>query len=142
MLRRIMIGWPRSPSSAPRLLPAQPTLVVLAAAVPRRSGFGAEVFRPEVRRRWFRTGFVGPGRFGFRPAFGVRPGFGPRFGFRNRFFFRNRFAFAAVPFGVGLGYGASCWSWVPTAWGWQRAWVCGNDYGYGYCGWGYGGWGY
>jgi hypothetical protein len=40
--------------------------------------------------------------------------------------FRNRFAFAAVPFAVGAGfYGALCWSWAPTAWGWQRVWVCG-----------------
>jgi hypothetical protein len=44
-----------------------------------------------------------------------------RFGFRNRFFFRNRFAFAAVPFPVGAGfYGASCWRWAPTGWGWQH----------------------
>jgi hypothetical protein len=74
----------------------------------------------------FRGGFVGPGRFGFRPGFGFR-----RFGFRNRFFFGRRFAFAGVPFGVGLGYG-SCWRWVPTYWGWQRAWVCGGGYGWYY----------
>jgi hypothetical protein len=23
----------------------------------------------------------------------------------------------------------SCWRWVPTYWGWQRVWVCGNPYG-------------
>jgi hypothetical protein len=78
---------------------------------------------------------------GFRPAFGLRFGFGPRFAFRNRVFFpQRRFAFAAVPLGVALGYGASCWSWQPTAWGWQRVWACG--YGDGYGGWGRGGWGY
>jgi hypothetical protein len=81
---------------------------------------------------------MGPGRFGFQPGF--RAGFGPRFAFRNRvfvnrFFFRRRFAFAAVPFGVGVGfYGASCWYWMPTGWGWERVWVCGygGDWGYGY----------
>src|SRR4029453_16499010 len=40
-------------------------------------------------------------------------------------------------FGGGLfaaGYGfSSCWSLVPTAFGWQRVWVCG-PYGYGYGG--------
>jgi hypothetical protein len=58
-------------------------------------------------------------------------------GFRRFGFFpKRRFAFAAV----GIGYGVSCWRWVPTAWGWQRAWVCGygGDWGYG----GWGGWGY
>jgi hypothetical protein len=62
-------------------------------------------------------------------------------GFRRFGFFpRRRFAFAAVPFGIGLDYGVSCWRWVPTAWGWERAWVCGygGDWGYG----GWGGWGY
>src|ERR1700722_12702529 len=93
----------------------------------RGGGFGGGGFRGGFGGGGFRGGFAGGGfrGAGFRPGFVGRPGFGPRFGFRNRFFFRNRFAFAAVPFGVGAGfYGASCWSWVPTAWGWQRAWVC------------------
>ena len=47
------------------------------------------------RRRW-------SDRFGFRPGLGFR-----RFGFLPR----GRFAFAAVPFGIGLG-GVSCWRWV------------------------------
>jgi hypothetical protein len=71
----------------------------------------------------FRGGFVGNGfrGAGFRGGFVGRPGFGPRFGFRN-----HRFAFAAVPFAVGAGfYGASCWRWAPTGWGWRRVWVCG-----------------
>ena len=38
-------------------------------------------------------------------------------------------ALAPFAFGVGL-YGGSCWSWQPTAWGWQRVWACGYDYGY------------
>jgi hypothetical protein len=73
--------------------------------------------------------------FGASRSFAFRPSVAPRF---NRFAFArfNRFghrrlAFATVPFGVGVGlYGASCWSWQPTPWGWQRAWVCGYDYGY------------
>jgi hypothetical protein len=77
----------------------------------------------------FRGGFVGPRNLAFRP------GFAPRF---NRFafarfgrFHHRRFAFAAAPFVAGVGlYGGSCWSWQPTAWGWQRVWACGYDYGY------------
>jgi hypothetical protein len=42
-----------------------------------------------------------------------------------------------VPFiaaGLGLGWvGGSCWTWVPTAWGWQQVWACDNGWG----GWGY-----
>jgi len=38
-------------------------------------------------------------------------------------FNRARFAFASVGF-----YGGSCWSWRPTAWGWQRVWACDYDY--------------
>ena len=45
--------------------------------------------------------------------------------------FNRRFAFAAVPFAVGV-YGGSCWRWRPGPWGWQRVWVCGYDYSYGY----------
>jgi len=91
----------------------------------------------------FRGGLVAPGRVAFRPGigprFGFRSGIGPRFGFRHRVFFANRFfarrfAYAALPLGI---YGASCWRWVPTAWGWQRTWVCGYDYGYGYGYYGY-----
>jgi hypothetical protein len=83
----------------------------------------------------FRTGFAGPH---FRTAgFVGRPFIGPRhFAFHPGFarfhrFHHRRFAFAAVPFAVGVGvYGGSCWRWRPTPWGWQRVWVCGNDYGY------------
>lgn len=58
-------------------------------------------------------------------------------GWHGRFFPHRRFAFFHHrrffgPF-VGLyasGYG-SCWSWVPTAFGWRRVWVCG-PYGWGY----------
>jgi hypothetical protein len=110
-------------------------------------GFGGGGLRAGFAGGAFRGGLVGPGRVAFRPGigprFGFRSGIGPRFGFRNRVFFANRFfprrfarrfAFAAVPLGI---YGASCWRWVPTAWGWQRTWVCGYDYGYGYGYYGY-----
>jgi hypothetical protein len=50
----------------------------------------------------------------------------------------SRRRFIAPFFGAGLfaaGYGySSCWSWVPTAFGWQEVWVCGGPYGYGYGG--------
>lgn len=106
--------------------------------------FGGGGLRTGFSGGTFRGGLVAPGRLAFRPGigprFGFRSGIGPRFGFRNRVFFANRFfprrfarrfAFAAVPFGI---YGASCWRWVPTAWGWERTWVCGYNYGYGYYG--------
>ena len=55
----------------------------------------------------------------------------------GRFFPHRRFAFFhhrrffGGPF-VGLyasGY-SSCWSWVPTSFGWRRIWVCGSPYGW------------
>jgi hypothetical protein len=77
-----------------------------------------------------RGGFVGARSFAFRPAFAPRAN---RFAFARFHRFHNRrfFAFAAAPFVAGVGlYGASCWSWQPTPWGWQRVWVCGYDSGY------------
>jgi len=69
-----------------------------------------------------RGGFVGARPFvGAHRFVGARPFIGHRFGF-HRFHRFNRFAFASVPFFVGAGI--SCWRWVPTAWGWQRVWVC------------------
>src|SRR5215470_10066332 len=91
-----------------------------AAGIGMRGGFvGA---RPFVGGRSFvgARPFVGAHRF-----VGARPFVGPRrFGFArfHRFHRFNRFAFASVPFFVGAGI--SCWRWVPTAWGWQRIWVC------------------
>jgi hypothetical protein len=75
-----------------------------------------------------RGGFVGARSFGARPFIGARrfvgarPFIGPRRFAFARFHRFNRFAFASVPFFVGAGI--SCWSWVPTAWGWRRVWVC------------------
>jgi hypothetical protein len=87
----------------------------------RGGAFHGGGFRGSLVGSGFRGGFVGPRHFAFRH------GFGPRF---HRFH-RHRFGFAAVPFVVGAGfYGASCWRWRPTPWGWQRVWVCGYDYGY------------
>jgi hypothetical protein len=85
-----------------------------AAGIGMRGGFvGGRSFvggRPFIGGRHFvgARAFVGPRRFGFA-----------RF---HRFHRFNRFAFASVPFFVGAGI--SCWRWVPTAWGWQRVWVC------------------
>ena len=76
----------------------------------------------------FRGGFAGHSAFVGRPAF-VHHGFFPGHRFA---FFRHR-RFIAPFFGVGALYAAgysSCWTWVPTAYGWRRAWVC--DYGYDY----------
>ena len=95
----------------------------------RGAGVGGGFRGGSFRGAGFRGGFVGPRNLAFRP------GFAPRF---NRFafarfgrFHHRRFAFAAAPFVAGVGlYGGSCWSWQPTAWGWQRVWACGYDYGY------------
>ena len=99
-------------------------------------GFRSAAFRGGVvgggfRSAAFRHGFVGSRSFAFRPGFAPRA---HRFAFArfNRFRHRRFFAFAAAPSfvaGVGL-YGASCWSWQPTPWGWQRVWACDYDYGY------------
>src|SRR5262245_18054082 len=107
---------------------------------PRGGGFGGGGMRGAVmggggvrstmvgggfRAAGMRSAFVGPRSVAFRPGF-ARPV--NRFAF-NRFHHR-RFAFAAVPFAVGVGYyGGSCWTWQPTAWGWQQVWACGGyDY--------------
>ena len=106
-------------------------------------GFRSGAFRPAVvgggfRSAAFRGGFVGARSFAFRPGFAPRVNrfafarFHNRFAFArfNRFHHRRFFAFAAAPFVAGVGlYGASCWSWQPTPWGWQRVWAC-DDYGY------------
>ena len=106
-------------------------------------GFRSGAFRPAVvgggfRSPAFRGGFVGARSFAFRPGFAPRVNrfafarFHNRFAFArfNRFHHRRFFAFAAAPFVAGVGlYGASCWSWQPTPWGWQRVWAC-DDYGY------------
>jgi hypothetical protein len=106
-------------------------------------GFRSAAFRPAVvgggfRSAAFRGGFVGSRSFAFRPGFAPRVNrvafarFNNRVAFArfNRFHNRRFFAFAAAPFVAGVGlYGASCWSWQPTPWGWQRVWAC-DDYGY------------
>jgi hypothetical protein len=103
---------------------------------------------PGVARIGGGPGFVGRSAFIGRPGFVGRSAFIGR-PFANRAFFPARRAaffprrhFIAPFFGAGLfaaGYGySSCWSLVPTAFGWQRVWVCG-PYGYGY---GYGGYYY
>jgi hypothetical protein len=84
---------------------------------------------------------------GFHGGFVGHPGFIGRPGFVNHGFFPGR-RFAFFPhrrfigpfFGVGALYAgyagyagySSCWTWVPSVYGWRRAWVCDSDYGYGY----------
>jgi hypothetical protein len=68
--------------------------------------------------------FASVGRFNRTMAF-RHDHFG-RFHHRH---FRN--AFPVFVTGVGAWgydgyYGDSCWAWVPTAYGWQWAWVCGD----------------
>jgi hypothetical protein len=93
-------------------------------------GFRSAALGGGFRGPAFRSGVVGARSFAFRPGFAPRAN---RFAFARFHRFHNRrfFAFAAAPFVAGVGlYGASCWSWQPTPWGWQRVWVCGYDYGY------------
>jgi hypothetical protein len=102
------------------------------------AGFRGGMVGGGFRSAAFRGGFVGSRSFAFRPGFAPRVNrfafarFNNRVAFAriNRFHNRRFFAFAAAPFVAGVGlYGASCWSWQPTPWGWQRVWAC-DDYGY------------
>jgi hypothetical protein len=95
-----------------------------------------------------RPGFVGGPGFVGRPGFIGRPGFVGRSAFIGRPFINHGFfpgrhfaffprrRFIAPFFGVGALYAAgafsSCWTWVPTVYGWQRVWACGYDDYYGY----------
>jgi hypothetical protein len=80
------------------------------------------------------AGFGGARVGGFGGGFGARSGFVGRSAFINHGFFPGRrFAFFGhrrffgpfFGFGVGALYASTwCWTWVPTAWGWQRVWAC------------------
>ena len=74
----------------------------------------------------FHTGFGHPGFVGHpfaRHSFFVHHGhFFPH---RHFAFFRHRHFFGV---GVGLYAASSCWTWVPTQFGWRRVWVCGGPY--------------
>jgi hypothetical protein len=87
------------------------------ASQPRLACCSIATLRSLVRR------FCG---VGCRGGFG---GFRPGFGFRRFGFFPRRQFIAAVPFGIGLGYGAFMLELGPTSWGWQRAWGCGDGGG-------------
>jgi hypothetical protein len=55
--------------------------------------------------------------------------------------FHRRFVgpfFGAGVVAASYGY-STCWTWVPTAFGWRRVWACGPSWG---SGWGWGGGGY
>jgi hypothetical protein len=103
-------------------------------AVPAQARFGGGGFGgmhgggfAAARVGGFGRGFAGRSAFVGRPAF-VNRGFFP--GRRFAFFPRRRFI--APFFGFGALYAAaypSCWSWVPTVFGWRRVWIC-DYYGY------------
>ena len=76
----------------------------------------------------FRSGFVGRPAFVGGSAF-INHGFFP--GRRFAFFPNRRFIapFVGVgAFGVGLT-ASSCWTWVPTAFGWRQVWACDSSWG-------------
>jgi hypothetical protein len=86
-------------------------------------GFGG------MRVGGFGRGFVG------RSAFVGRPFFNRGFFPHRRFAFFAHRRFIAPFFGVGALYAASyssCWTWVPTVYGWRRVWACDSGYGYDY----------
>jgi hypothetical protein len=76
----------------------------------------------------FGGGFVGRPAFVGRSAFIGRPGFFPG----RRFAFLPHRRFISPFFGAGALYAgySSCWTLVPTIYGWRRVWACGYPYGY------------
>lgn len=116
------------------------TTVALSSSADARWGGGG----------WHGGGWRGGPGFVGRSAFIGRPGFVGRPFFRARHFaFRRGFVGPFVGAGVlAAGYGYStCWTWVPTAWGWRRVWACGPTWGASWgpsWGWGggWGGWGW
>ena len=68
-------------------------------------------------------GFVGP-RFGGVRHIGVGRPFVRRGVFPHRRVFVGRRFIRPVFVGAGI-YGASCWRWRWTPFGWRRVWVCG-----------------
>jgi len=71
-------------------------------------------------------GFAGRRAFVGRP-FVSRAAFFParRIGFNRRFV--GPFFGAGV---IAAGY-STCWTWVPTAFGWRQVWACGPSWGWG-----------
>jgi len=89
---------------------------------------------------WHGGGWRGGPRFVGRPGFVGRPFFPAR-----RVAFRRGFVgpfFGAGVLAASYGY-STCWTWVPTAFGWRRVWACGPGSAWG-PGWGggWGGWGW
>jgi hypothetical protein len=115
---------------------------------------GAALIAAPAQAR-FGGGFGGGGFHGggFGGGFVRGPGFGGGFargGFIGRPGFIGRSAFFPGRWGWGGGWGvgaiglgalaaSSCWTLVPTAFGWQQVWACNSGWGGG--GWGWGGWG-
>jgi hypothetical protein len=92
----------------------------------------------------FGVAHVGGFGGGFRGGFVRGPGWGGGFVRGPGWGGRRAFGFGGPFLGVGLGLGAiaassSCWTWVPTAFGWRRVWACDSGWG---PGWGGPGWGW
>ena len=62
-------------------------------------------------------------------AWAGRPGNWNRFHHGHFVHRHGRVFFVGGPWWGGYGYyDSGCWQWVPTRWGPQRIWVCGNYY--------------
>src|SRR6516164_4167270 len=90
------------------------------------------------RPAFARSAFVGSSAFA-RSAFPGRSVFIHRPFVRHAFFARRHFVgpFVGAGFATGViaaGY-PSCWTWVPTDFGWQQVWACGPDWGSSDWGW-------
>ena len=97
---------------------------------------GAVLIASPVQARFGGGGHGGGWRGGFvrGPAFVGRRAFVGRPFVHRAFFPRRHFVGPFIGAGiVAAGY-SSCWTWVPTAFGWQRVWACGwsSPWGYGY----------
>jgi hypothetical protein len=112
-------------------------LVSLAVAIV----IGAALIAAPTQARFGGGGWHGGGGGGWHGGFVRGPAFVGRSAFvhhgfypGHRFAFFRRHRFVGPFFGVGTIYdgGYSCWTWVPTAYGWQHVWTCGSPYGYGY----------
>ena len=86
-----------------------------------RGGFHGGGFHGGGMHGGFARAHVG----GFHGGFARGPVFAHRAFFPHRRFFARPFVGAGV-YGAYASYDYSCWRWVPTAYGPQRVWLCGD----------------